>query len=134
MAGSSAARKSTNILELKGSFKHNPDRAKSRSKEPKVKEGIGKPPPGLDPLELECWIELAYVGPQNILTVVDRPIVEHGARVMAKLRRLEVYDDYKAMSQLMNVLARLGKTPADRSRVQVTDYDDEKTAHDEFNS
>jgi hypothetical protein len=62
----------------------------------------------------------------------DRLIVEHGAQLLAELRR----ENWKVNPALMirweGVLAKLGMTPADRSRVSVRKQAADANPLDEF--
>lgn len=111
-------RKPSNVLELKGSFKHNPDRGAARANEPVAEGEIGTAPEFLDEGARACWIEIVGMCHKGTLCAADRLVVEHGARVLAALRASPAYEDTKLMIRLEATLGKLGLTPADRSKVQ----------------
>lgn len=112
-------RKPSNVLELKGSFKHNPDRGAARVNEPVAEGVIGDAPAYMDEGARACWSEIVGMCHAGSLCAADRLVVEHGARVLAALRANAVYEDVKLMVRLEATLGKLGLTPADRSKVQV---------------
>ena len=112
-------RKPTNVLELKGAFKKDPQRAADRENEPEPQGEIGDPPKHLSADERKCWVEIVSMCHAGTLCAADRLVVEHGARILWALRSSEEYVDTKLMARLEAVLGKLGLTPADRSKVQV---------------
>lgn len=112
-------RKPTNVLELKGAFKKDPQRAATRENEPEPQGEIGDPPNHLSVDERKCWVEIVSMCHAGTLCAADRLVVEHGARILWALRSAEEYVDTKLMARLEAVLGKLGLTPADRSKVQV---------------
>lgn len=117
------ARTPTNVLELHGAFAHNPQRAREREGEPPTGAGIGEPPEGLTGDDLTHWHEIVRYAPKNVLCEYDRLHVEHMARLLTRLRRDKNYTDTKTHLRFEAGLARLGMTPADRSRVKVIKED-----------
>ena len=105
----------TAVLELRGSFKKNPQR--SRSDEPKPNGVIGDPPDTFDENLAAIWYELVSQTPANVLTRADRWAVEVACRLMQTLRT----GNYKAseVNALLSFLARMGLTPADRARIAI---------------
>jgi phage terminase small subunit len=111
-------RKPTNVLELKGAFRVNPERGVARRNEPEPVGDVGEPPDRLSDFEKECWRELVTLGHAGVLCAADRPFLEYGASVMAEIRTQRPIDP-KLGIRFETVCARLGMTPADRSKVQV---------------
>ncbi|MDM0024089.1 hypothetical protein [Variovorax saccharolyticus] len=111
-------RKPTNVLELKGAFKAHPERAAARANEPEAEGEIGEAPDRLSEFERQCWDELVSSAHAGVLCAADRLFVEYGARVLAQLRN-QVDIDPKLGIRFETVCARLGMTPADRSKVQL---------------
>lgn len=109
-------RKPTNVLELKGAFKQNPNRGAERANEPEAAGEIGDAPARLSEFERECWQELVSQCHAGVLCAADRLFVEYGARVLAQLRN-QVDIDPKLGIRFETVCARLGMTPSDRSKV-----------------
>lgn len=108
-------RKPTRVLELKGAFRHDPQRRKSREGEPQPDEPLGEPPDTLDEAQAARWRELARMG--FWLTFADRTQVEIAARLWAMMRKDD--SDMKVMQQFQSALAKLGFNPVDRTRVSV---------------
>lgn len=113
-------RKPTNVLELKGAFKHDPSRGRERENEPAPKAGIGPPPPHLAADEQKVWDEIVGLAPVGVFGDCDRMHVEVTARLMALLRRvgIEAIDPAK-LNRLDAMLGKLGMNPSDRSKVKV---------------
>jgi phage terminase small subunit len=109
-------RKLTSILELNGAFKHDPKR--KRPNEPKELRALGDPPARLSKKALPFWHELVSIAPAGVLTIADRWAVELAARLMMKAtggRRIPAAE----LATLRSLLAALGMTPADRSKLSV---------------
>lgn len=108
----------SNVLEMRGAFKKDPARGRARAKEPVAAGDIGEPPAHLAPEARACWVEIVALAHAGTLCSSDRLIVEHGAQLLAQLRT----DDWQVHPTLLirweGFLARLGMTPADRSKVQ----------------
>ena len=102
------------ILELRGSFQHDPQRR--RPAEPVPVGELGQAPRYLTPAQRRVWRELAEIVPPGVLGNSDRWIVEIAARLMAKMREAGELGPGQ-LAQLVGCLARLGMTPADRSRI-----------------
>ncbi|MES9885461.1 MAG: hypothetical protein ABW140_01520 [Candidatus Sedimenticola sp. 6PFRAG1] len=113
----------TNILELRGSFDKNPQR--KRLKEPKPKGKLGTPPRHFDKEQKAAWRELVKIMPDGVAFDSDRWAVEVTVRLMVELRNAGSVSAAK-ISRLETLLARLGLTPADRSKVQVHDGKDKQ--------
>lgn len=121
-------RKPTEVLQLRGTFKHNPKR--TRDVGPKSAKDVGQPPPYLTEDERACWFEGIENAPAGVLTSGDRWHLEMVSRLMAKFRR-----DWLTgaeMSQLGQALSKLGWTPADRSRVTATQKEEKEDPFAEF--
>ena len=105
----------TKVLELRGSFKHDPQRRRAREGEPEPTGVLGAPPDHLGESERARWNEVRKWCPW--LTVADRYVVERVARLMT-LDRANQATSAQA-KQLDLLLGRLGMTPSDRSKVKV---------------
>jgi phage terminase small subunit len=103
----------TELLELRGAFRKDPQRR--RSVGPKAAAGIGEPPAHLKTEEAAIWHELVGNSPAGVLTSADRPVLEMLARLMAKFR--EDWLTGAEFSILKSCLTELGWTPAARSKV-----------------
>jgi phage terminase small subunit len=107
-----AQRKPSALLEASGAFKKNPNR---RRVDPEVTGELGDPPKYFTPDQRKIWRELEAMAPVDVLANADRWCCELACQLMSKLRtgQLRVAE----VAQLVSLLARLGLTPADRSRV-----------------
>lgn len=135
-------RKPTALLEITGAFKRNPNR--KRPDEPRESRPLGDPPGRLPANAVPFWLELADMVSGGVLTFRDRWAVELATRLMEKATReasiemaLELAregelsaEEIKALIQkesissaelsaLRSLLAALGMTPADRSKLSV---------------
>ena len=114
-------RKPTSILELNGAFKINPNRA--RPNEPRDVRALGDAPGRLPANVVPFWHELTAMVIGGVLTFRDRWAVELAARLMEKAVRETPEPEEKItsseLSTLRSLLAALGMTPADRSKLSV---------------
>ena len=108
----------TSVLELHGSFKKNPNRA--RPNEPKPAGGIGEPPDGLTEAELKTWCLIVSESLPGVLGESDRGAVEIMARLWTEFRTNPSEFPTNRINALINLMARFGMTPADRARLHVT--------------
>ena len=112
--------KRTEILRLNGTLKHNPGLYAGRANEPKPNAPLGLAPKELDPELVPFWNEIRaqLACMPGVAMYTDRYLVERLCRLVFKLRKgtLTVNEG----GQMINCLARLGMTPVDRCRLQVT--------------
>ena len=124
----------TKILELKGSFKHDPQRKKARMNEPKPTGTLGKAPEAFTEELIVIWHELGALAPPGVLTNADRWLVEVACQLMLKFRTVGLIPKYgitgAEISQLTTCLTQMGLTPACRSKIAVPKQ--EKEAFDEI--
>jgi phage terminase small subunit len=121
-------RKPTELLELAGAFRKDPQRA--RPVGPKSQRPLGAPPKYFSDGETECWSEIIESAAAGVLTSADRFTVELLARLLARFRA-----DWLTgaeMSQMTWCCSHLGMTPADRSKVMGTEAEKEESPFDEF--
>lgn len=112
-----AVRKPTAVLESVGAFKANPNR--SRPDEPDTGRGIGPAPDHMDEDAASIWDEVVGSTAPGVFQSSDRPMMEMLANLLAEYRRdVSGFGGRKYMT-LLNLLARSGMTPSDRSRVTV---------------
>jgi hypothetical protein len=109
-------RKPTTLLERNGAFDHDPQRAAEREGEPVPAGPLGDPPPYFEPLQVEVWNEVAGQVPEGVLTVADRVLMEILCRLIARMRAGDLLKAAET-NQIISCLARMGLTPADRSRI-----------------
>lgn len=151
-------RKPTNVHELRGSFKKNPQRGRERANEPKDARDVGKPPRGLGKEVKAAWRELVDAAIPGVLRYSDRPTVLAAAYLYARMKEqqgthqakrsqlIDLVDDLDFTNEasvrsalidiiefadqcapwrttdqanLTQLLARLGMTPADRSKIVI---------------
>lgn len=110
-------RKPTNVIELKGGFKKNPQR--KRPDEPVPTAGIGPAPAALKPAHKAIWDEIVAICPPGVLGNSDRIALEALVRLLHDFRTN--FDEFPGsrMSQLVSLMGRFGLTPSDRSKVIV---------------
>lgn len=111
-----AHRKPTAKLKRNGAFRKNPKRETARRAEPRPNGPIGAPPVSLSEVQVACWNEIIENSPDGVLTKADRHIVELGARTLAMVRGRGKLTAFQ-LQQMRAILASLGMTPSDRSRV-----------------
>lgn len=115
----------TNILDLKGAFKKNPDRGRARENEPEVEAFDATPPKHLSVQAKETWKEIVELVPDGVLGKGDRLVVEMLANLLADYRAAPSDFPANRLTRLSVDLGRLGMTPADRSKVAVPKKDEE---------
>jgi hypothetical protein len=110
-----AHRKLSNVLDLSGAFKHNPAR---RRVDPPTHKPIGRPPK-LGPITFEqAWKYIVKCAPRNILADDrDRLWIEVAAHLLVQFRADPAAMHPAKLSRLTAMLASLGMSPADASRV-----------------
>ena len=113
-------RKPVEILELKGAYKKDPQRRRPPS--PKSAKAIGDPPDHLDEAEKTIWFEIIGISAPGVLVSSDRLVLARLCQLERKVRERTARDT--ETGQHLKVLALLGLTPADRSRIALTGKDD----------
>lgn len=108
-------RKPTKLLELNGSLKKHPDRRQKG--EPKPEGTVGDPPAHFDDDQAKTWRELAGIIPAGVLGRGDRICLELAAVLLERFRRDPESFQGTKLNTLHTCLAKMGLTPADRSRV-----------------
>ena len=122
-------RKPTAVLKLSGSQSKHPDRLKAREREPKPDPTLGNVPRGLTDKQKKLWAEIVDQIPPCVATKSDRMVVETVVRMVEKMR--DGTASSSNYSTLMRGLSQLGMTPADRSKIIVS-QPAEDTAADPF--
>ena len=115
----SRPRTATKVLELKGSFKHDPQRKRARENEPVTDKPLGNPPRHLTKNQKVIWKEIQSKAIEDVLNYSDRLIVEMISVLLDDFRTN--YSEFSAskLSRLESMLAKIGMTSADRSRISV---------------
>lgn len=96
-------RKPTNVLELTGAFKKDPQRRREDA------EPVGEltaPPAHINGAVLHAWKEIAKYAPRDVLTNSDRLSLELAANLLAQFRNDPL--DFPA-AKLVRLEAMLGK-------------------------
>ena len=107
-------RKTTAVLEAKGSFKKNPQ---LKRVDPKTSDEIGPPPAYFDDVERRVWQEFIETSPEGVLTQSDRIILEIASTLLSDYRKNRASFNTSRVNILQRALASLGMTPLDRSRI-----------------
>lgn len=107
----------TEILELRGSFSRHPERRRAREGEIKPTTPLGSPPSSFTKDQKAIWIEVKEHG--TWLTSADRFMIEVAVVLMDRHTRRVI--DYKEIPHLIGVLSKLGFTPGDRAKMNITD-------------
>lgn len=113
-------RTATNVLELRGAYKKNPNRKADRENAPEPKAGIGPAPEHMGEKEKAIWDEIVGLIPAGVLGDCDRLHLEIVCDLMALVRSkpIEEVPDGK-VSRLAAMLGAMGMNPAERSKVKV---------------
>lgn len=110
-------RKPTHVLEMTGTLADHPGRYASRANEPKDLEELGRAPSHLTEAQQKIWREIVGSTQEGWLKRTDRIAVEACVRLTEQLRAGTISN--QGMSVLSTLLAKLGFTPSDRSKVQI---------------
>jgi hypothetical protein len=114
----------TAVLELTGAFKKHPDRKRARASEPRGSGPVGEPPERFDEELRAIWFEIADMIPAGVLAKSDRLALEIPCGLVRKVFQDSI--NGAELSRLNSLLARLGMTPADRSKVSVPKQPEEQ--------
>ena len=115
----------TNVLAMRGAFKHDPQRKRV---DPDVDGDIGSPPPYFNAKEIVAWDEIVKGAPIGVLTSADRQIVEVLSRLIAECRENFIVFPVQKLARIESMLGKLGMTPADRSKVSGKKQDGNRNA------
>ncbi len=107
-------RKPTNVLELTGAFKKDPQR---RRQDAESAGELTAPPPHINGAVLHAWNEIAQYAPRDVLTDSDRISLEIAANLLAQFRADPTEFPGAKLVRLEALLGKFGMTPADRSKV-----------------
>lgn len=109
----------TNVLDARGAFRKDPQRFEARKDEPQPIDGIGSAPDYFTPEQISAWDFIVAKAHAGTLSDADSVVVEQGAILLAEMRANPAGFPITGHARLQGVLASLGMTPADRSRVSV---------------
>lgn len=110
-------RTATSILELKGSYRKNPQRR--RSAEPVAAPFRNTPPSHLTAAQKKIWRAIVKDCADGVITQSDRLALEQLTMLVSEWR--ENPKDFKTSRHALmhSCLARFGMTPCDRSKIIV---------------
>jgi phage terminase small subunit len=103
---------------MSGTLADHPGRYANRANEPTNLEELGRAPNHLSEAQQKIWREIVASTQEGWLKRSDRIAVEACVRLTEQLRAGTISN--QGMSVLSTLLAKLGFTPADRSKVQVS--------------
>lgn len=109
-----AHRKPTSLLELAGAYRKDPQR---RRVDPRPRGEIGLPPKQGPITFKQAWNMIVSCCPEGVLADRDRPWVEIAAHLLVQFRADPAAMHPAKLSRLTAMLASLGMSPADASRV-----------------
>jgi hypothetical protein len=105
----------SNVLDARGAFKKNPNRA--RPDEPESEGEIGDPPECFTEDQCAAWRDFARTCHAGVLGSADRIALEIAAVLLADFRVNLEFPAAK-LARLDSLLGRFGMTPSDRSKVK----------------
>ena len=108
----------TAILELRGAFRKDPQRA--RPHEPEVTAPfVLDPPAHLSAEAAACWREIAGIAPAGVLTAADVVVVEMLADLLAEYRCAPSAMASSKLGHMRQMLRSLGLDPSGRASLVV---------------
>jgi hypothetical protein len=108
---------STRVLELRGSFKKNPNR--KREGEPEVTSSLSAPPDDFTPAEAAAWHMIASKAPMGVLTDADWPSVVMAAKLWAEFMADSENFNTARVTRLHRMLGDFGLNPSDRAGMSI---------------
>jgi phage terminase small subunit len=124
----SRPRTPTNILELRGAFKRNPQRKRGSEPEPVI--GIGPAPKWFDVGHRDIWAELTAQYAASILTVSDRLALEILCCLVQEYREDPTVMSGAKIARMEALDGKFGGTPAGRAKLTVPKKQDENPFSD----
>jgi hypothetical protein len=112
----SRPRTPSNVLDARGAFKKNPNRA--RPDEPSSEGEIGDPPERFTEDQRAAWGDFARTCHAGVLGGADRIALEIAAVLLADFRVNPADFPAAKLARLDSLLGRFGMTPSDRSKVK----------------
>jgi hypothetical protein len=110
-------RKPSNVLELNGAFKHNPDRRRATVKPP---AGVlGPAPDRFDDHQREAYDEIVRLAPPGVLKPSDAPSVELLATLLAEFRQAPYAFNAAKHGGTLKLLQQFAMTPSSRENFSV---------------
>lgn len=106
----------SNVLDARGAFKKNPNRA--RPDEPAVDGEIGDPPERFTDGQRAAWFDFTLTCHAGVIGTADRIALEIAAVLLDDFRMNPVDMPAAKLARLDSLLGRFGMTPSDRSKVK----------------
>ena len=107
-------RKPTNVLEMSGAFKKDPQR---KRQDAETAGPLGNAPAHINGAVLNAWNEIVKSAPREVLTGSDALAIEVAANLLAQFRENPVEFPAAKLVRLEALLGKFGMTPADRAKV-----------------
>ncbi|KMQ75292.1 terminase [Marinobacter subterrani] len=104
----------TNVLEMKGAFKKDPQRARQ---DPEVSGKLKAPPEHLTEVQKAIWKDIVKAAPKGVITESDRFSLEICCILLAQFRLEPLEFPAAKLVRLEALLGKMGMTPADRAKV-----------------
>lgn len=111
-----AHRKPTNVLQLTGAWRHDPQRKRI---DPPTQGPVGNAPKQSRLTFAQAWRYIVKCCLAGVLADRDRPYLEIAASLFVEFRAAPTKFHPAKLARLTAMLAALGMSPADASRVSV---------------
>ena len=114
----SRPRTPSNVLEAKGAFRKDPQRA--RPNEPAGKGKFNNDPPAyMNEQQIACWKEVVECVPGGVLTASDKLIVAVSAVLLAEFQLDPDGMQTARIARMTAEFGKLGLSPSDRAKLSV---------------
>lgn len=107
----------TKVLELRGAFAKNPNRAREDAQDAGA---LQEPPENMAPDAEDAWHQIVKAAPLSVITESDRFALEIASILLADFRSDPIGFPAAKLARLEALLGKFGMTPADRSKVGAT--------------
>lgn len=104
----------TKVLEMRGAFKKNPNRAREDAQ---AAGELTDPPEHVTDSVLQAWREIVQYAPLGVMTDSDRLSIEVAANLLSQFRADPVEMPAAKLARLEAMLGKFGMSPADRAKV-----------------
>jgi phage terminase small subunit len=115
------------ILEASGAFDHDPKR---RRKDLQSNHPIGNPPDWLSEGEADIWRDIVLKAPEGLFTEPDGFMLSLFCQLMNRAKEGTIAAIERG--QLIRLMASMGLTPADRSRISALPDKEKENPFAEF--
>lgn len=103
----------SNILELKGAYKRNPERR--NHDEPEATPFVDKPPAYFDAQHIRAWNDVIDRVPAGVLKNADYYLVVLAAAIVVEIEEKSGHISNERMGRFVSISACLAITPSSRS-------------------